>query len=75
MRQSGLFPEGMRVIEFCQVAAGPFCGMLPADLGADVIRIENPTLPITRPPPDLGRHTEEALPELRRTSSITVEGA
>lgn len=34
--------EGVRVIEFCQVAAGPFCGMLLADMGADVIKVENP---------------------------------
>lgn len=42
MRQNGLFLEGVRVIEFCQVAAGPFCGMLLADFGADVIKVENP---------------------------------
>src|SRR5687768_14470842 len=34
--------EGVRVIEFCNVAAGPFCGMLLADMGADVIKVENP---------------------------------
>jgi crotonobetainyl-CoA:carnitine CoA-transferase CaiB-like acyl-CoA transferase len=33
---------GTRVIEFCQVASGPFCGMLLADFGADVIKIEPP---------------------------------
>lgn len=34
--------SGIRVIEICNVAAGPFCGMLLADMGADLIKIENP---------------------------------
>jgi crotonobetainyl-CoA:carnitine CoA-transferase CaiB-like acyl-CoA transferase len=34
--------EGIRVVEFCNVAAGPFCAMLLADMGADVIKVENP---------------------------------
>jgi crotonobetainyl-CoA:carnitine CoA-transferase CaiB-like acyl-CoA transferase len=34
--------EGVRVVEFCHVAAGPFCGMLLADFGADVIKVEPP---------------------------------
>ncbi|RYF60010.1 MAG: CoA transferase, partial [Comamonadaceae bacterium] len=33
---------GVRIIEVCNVAAGPFCGMLLADMGADVIKIEHP---------------------------------
>ena len=34
--------DGVRVVEFCQVAAGPFCGMLLADFGASVIKVEPP---------------------------------
>ena len=32
--------EGIRVIEFGNFIAGPFCGMLLADMGAEVIKIE-----------------------------------
>jgi crotonobetainyl-CoA:carnitine CoA-transferase CaiB-like acyl-CoA transferase len=31
---------GVRVIEFCHVAAGPFCAMVLADMGADLIKVE-----------------------------------
>lgn len=33
---------GVRVLEFGQIAAGPFTGSLLADLGADVVKVENP---------------------------------
>ncbi|MES1924316.1 hypothetical protein T31B1_03295 [Salinisphaera sp. T31B1] len=32
--------DGLRVVEFGQIAAGPFAGSLLADLGADVVKIE-----------------------------------
>src|SRR5581483_426726 len=34
--------EGIKVIEFSQIIAAPFCGMLLSDLGADVIKVEPP---------------------------------
>ena len=33
---------GMKVIELAHIMAGPACGMMLADMGADVIKVEKP---------------------------------
>ncbi|VVE87105.1 CaiB/BaiF CoA transferase family protein [Pandoraea bronchicola] len=39
--------SGIRVIEFCHGAAGAYCGLLLADMGADVILVDDPVDDIT----------------------------
>ncbi|MBI4307600.1 MAG: CoA transferase [Chloroflexi bacterium] len=34
--------SGVRVVEYCRMAAGPYCAKLLADLGAEVIKVEPP---------------------------------
>src|SRR5207344_2531841 len=52
--------EGVRVVEYAQYVAGPLCGVLLADLGADVVKVEPPAgdayryvMPVA---PGLGRY-------------------
>jgi crotonobetainyl-CoA:carnitine CoA-transferase CaiB-like acyl-CoA transferase len=46
--------DGMRVVEFTHMVMGPTCGMILADLGAEVIKIEPPGGDKTRRLPGLG---------------------
>jgi crotonobetainyl-CoA:carnitine CoA-transferase CaiB-like acyl-CoA transferase len=52
--QNNLPLAGVRVIEFTHMVMGPTCGMILADLGAEVIKIEPPGGDKTRKLPGLG---------------------
>lgn len=64
--------SGMRVIEFCNVAAGPFCGMLLADMGAEVIKIEPPSGDTLRQWPPFSDGFSENFASLNRNKRSIV---
>lgn len=65
---------GIRVVEFCQVAAGPYCGMLLADMGADVIKVESPDGDGLRQwPPITGGYSENFASLNRNKRSVVLD--
>ena len=65
---------GIKVVEFCQVAAGPFCGMLLADYGAEVVKVEPPEGDAMRQwPPLSGGYSENFASINRGKKSVALD--
>src|SRR5437764_9174387 len=74
---------GIRVIELANFIAGPLCGTLLADMGADVVKIEPPQGDMSRATPPirngesvsftaLNRNKRSLVLDLKRTDAIGV---
>ncbi len=66
--------QGIRVIEFCQVLAGPFAGCLLADMGADVVKVESPEGDLMRQwPPILEGYSQYFASVNRNKRSVVLD--
>lgn len=64
----------VRVVEFCQVLAGPFAGCLLADMGADVIKVEPPHGDLMRAwPPMLDGYSQYFASVNRNKRSVALD--
>ena len=64
--------SGVRVVEFCQVLAGPYCGMLLADMGAEVIKVEPPEGDMMRQWPPINEGFSENFASINRNKRSVV---
>lgn len=66
--------QGVRVVEFCQVLAGPFAGCLLADMGAEVIKVESPEGDLMRQwPPILDGYSQYFASVNRNKRSVVLD--
>jgi crotonobetainyl-CoA:carnitine CoA-transferase CaiB-like acyl-CoA transferase len=67
--------EGLKVLDFSHVFAGPYCTMALADLGADVVKVEPPGGDSTRTyqPPSLGGESPSFLGMNRNKRGMVLD--
>jgi alpha-methylacyl-CoA racemase len=61
---------GIRIVEVAGLGAGPFCAMMLADMGADVVRVDRPTTPDG--PGILGRGRRSIAIDLKSNSGRSL---
>jgi len=68
--------EGKIILDLTRMLPGPYCSMILSDLGAEVIKIEDPYYPYGHPPPffQKGRYRESAFNSIlnRNKKAITL---
>ncbi|MHA1527690.1 MAG: CoA transferase, partial [Alphaproteobacteria bacterium] len=64
----------MKVIELAHVMAGPVCGLMLADMGAEVIKVEKPAGDDTRRavPPEIGGESASYMMVNRNKRGIVL---
>jgi crotonobetainyl-CoA:carnitine CoA-transferase CaiB-like acyl-CoA transferase len=67
--------DGVRVIELAHIMAGPVCGLMLADLGADVVKVEKPEGDDSRRflPPDINGESAAFMMLNRNKRSIVLD--
>ncbi|UCC19278.1 MAG: CoA transferase [Promethearchaeota archaeon] len=66
--------EGKTILDLTRMLPGPYCSMILSDLGANVIRIEDPHYPYGHPPPffQKGRYRESAFNSILNRNKKTM---
>jgi len=59
---------GIRVVELAGLGPAPYCAMLMADLGADVVRVDRPGQSVDPPWPVVGRGRRSVMIDLKNDS-------
>jgi alpha-methylacyl-CoA racemase len=59
---------GIRVVELAGLGPAPYCAMLMADLGADVVRVDRPGQSVDPPWPVVGRGRRSVMIDLKNES-------
>lgn len=62
--------QGLRIIEMAGIGPGPFAGMMLADHGAEVIRVDRPGR--QSPEPVLGRNRKSIVVDLKSPEGIAI---
>src|SRR5690242_363160 len=66
---------GIRVLDLSRMLPGPFASMMLADLGAEVIKVEEPTVgdPTRHSPPKIGQQSAAFLQVNRNKKSVAFD--